>query len=305
MRGLVAKVSTWGEMIKFSHSIFALPFALIATFLAGRQIEGLGRPRGGQLILVVICMVSARSVAMTFNRIVDMEIDARNPRTASRPLVTGRISLLSACWFLGIAVGAFLAGCAGFLWLYDNPWPAYLAAPVLAYLCGYSYAKRFTNWSHLYLGSAIAFSPVAAWIAVHPSSLGSAAVVLMAAVTLWIGGFDIIYACQDVGADRREGLFSLPARWGPARALWAARLAHFAAVVLLVVLAPLAGLGWVYLLGVLAVGLLLLIENLLVRADDFSRVNLAFFSINGIVSVALAATAITDILLGLKLPASL
>jgi len=303
MRALWRNVQTWAEMIKFAHSVFALPFALMAAFLAGRHIEPLHRPLAGQLILVIVCMVSARSVAMTFNRIVDRRFDARNPRTSNRPLVTGRISLLAACWFLGLAAGAFLAGCAGFLWLYRNPWPVYLAVPVLVYLCGYSYTKRFTNLSHFYLGSAIALSPPAAWIAVHPASIGLPAVVLAAAVTLWIGGFDIIYACQDIPIDRRDGLFSLPARWGPAWALWVARAAHAATVGLLAGLAPLAGLGWLYLAGVAAVAVLLTIENLLVRADDLSRVNLAFFTINGLVSVGLGAMAILDVLLGPKPPA--
>jgi len=286
-------------MIRFSHSVFAMPFALIATFLAGRHLPERGVPLPGQLILIVGCMVFARSVAMTFNRIVDREIDARNPRTQDRPLQTGRLSLRAAMFFFGFCVGGFLACCVGFLWLYDNPWPAVASVPLLAYLCGYSYAKWFTRWSHFYLGSAIALSPVAAWVAIHPASLGWPAVMLMAAVTLWIAGFDIIYACQDVEVDRRDGLYSLPSRLGPATALWIARGCHVGTVGLLVLLAWVAPMGRVYLAGVAGVAVLLLIENALVRADDLSRVNLAFFTINGVVSVGLGVLAVADVLLAL------
>lgn len=285
-------------MIKFSHSIFALPFAMIATFLAGRDLPGRGLPRPGQVILIVGCMVFARSVAMTFNRIVDREIDARNPRTWSRPLQTGRLSMRSALFFCGFCIGGFMACCVGFYLLYQNPWPVIAGAPVLAYLCGYSYAKRFTKWSHFYLGSAIALSPVAAWVAICPDTLGWPAIVLMAGVTFWIAGFDIIYACQDIEVDRRDGLFSLPSRVGPAGALWIARACHAATVGLLVILAWLAPMGSLYLVGVAAVAVLLLVENLLVRADDFSRVNLAFFTINGVVSVGLGLLGVADVVIG-------
>jgi 4-hydroxybenzoate polyprenyltransferase len=174
-----------------------------------------------------------------------------------------------------------------------------LAVPVLVYVCFYSYTKHFTQWSHFVLGSAIAFSPVAAWLAVHPQSVGWPAVILMAAVTLWIGGFDVIYACQDIDVDRRDGLRSLPARLGAAKALWIARASHAATVALLVLLAAVSGLGWLYLAGVAAVAVLLLTENLLVRKDDFSRVNLAFFTVNGVVSILLGAVAVADVILGL------
>ncbi|HUU81881.1 MAG TPA: UbiA-like polyprenyltransferase [Phycisphaerae bacterium] len=290
------RVRLWGEMIKFSHSIFALPFALMGAFLAGRQIEGLGRPRLGQIVLIVVCMVAARSTAMTFNRIADAAIDARNPRTASRPLPSGRLSPTAAWAFLALAVLTFGIGCLGFYRFYGNHWPILLSGPVLLYLYAYSYAKRFTRWSHLWLGSAIALSPVAAWVAIDPATVGRPAVTLMGAAALWIAGFDIIYACQDIEVDRRDGLHSLPARIGPAGALLVARLFHAGTVVLLVALAVVAGLGWVYLVGVAAVAVLLAVENSLVRADDFSRVNLAFFTTNGIVSVVLCALTLTDVL---------
>ena len=293
-----ARLWTWGEMIKFSHSVFALPFAVMAAFMAGRHIGGLGRPHSLQLVMIVVCMVAARSVAMTFNRIADASIDARNPRTASRPLPAGRLSFAAAYAFMTLAMLTFGIGCFGFYRFYGNAWPMLLSGPVLMYLCGYSYAKRFTRWSHLYLGSAIAFSPVGAWLAIHPDSVGWAAVALMGAVTFWIAGFDIIYACQDIEVDRREGLFSLPSRAGPAKALAVARLFHVLTVVLLVVVAKLAGLGWVYLAGVAVTAVLLAIENSLVKPNDFSRVNLAFFNVNGVVSVVLCALTLIDLLTG-------
>ncbi len=286
----------WGEMIKFSHSIFALPFAVMAAFLAGRHINGLGRPYAGQLVLLVVCMVAARSVAMTFNRIVDAAIDARNPRTASRPLPAGRLRVAAAHTFLALAVVTFGMACFAFHRFYGNVWPMVFSGPVLIYLCGYSFTKRFTCWSHLVLGSAIALSPVAAWVAIHPLSVGWPAVLLMGAVTFWIAGFDIIYACQDIEVDRREGLHSIPARLGPARALLMARLFHGSTVALLVALAVVASLGWLYLIGVAVAAVLLAVENSIVRPNDFSRVNLAFFTINGIVSIVLCILTLADIL---------
>lgn len=292
----------WGEMVKFSHSVFALPFALMAVFLAARAAMRAGdasRPYPGlvQICLVVLCMVAARSAAMTFNRIADAAIDSRNPRTAGRPIPAGTISRGQAWAFLFGSSSLFVLGCAGFHFLDSNPWPLVLALPVLAYLFLYSYAKRFTRWSHFLLGSAIALSPVAAWLAIHPASLGWPALILMGAVTCWIGGFDIIYACQDIDIDRREGLFSLPSRLGPARALRIARTAHAVTVCLLVLLAPAADLGWIYGAGVVLVALLLAIENALVAPDDFSHVNLAFFTVNGIISVLLGLLTIADCLL--------
>lgn len=297
-RGLLSSVRVWSDMIKLSHTVFALPFAVLATFLAARNLESSGRPTWTHVLLIVICMFGARSVAMTFNRIADARIDARNPRTAGRPLPAGLLSLRSAYVFLGACSALFVAGCMGFYKLFDNPWPAMLALPVLLYLCGYSYAKRFTKWSHVYLGTAIGFSPMAAWLAIDPASLGWSAVLMWAAVTFWIAGFDVIYACQDIDVDQREGLFSLPSRLGPSAALWVARSFHLLVVLLLLGLAVTAGLGWIYLTGVVIVAMLLTIENSLVKPNDFSKVNLAFFTVNGIVSVLLAVLGVTDILVG-------
>ncbi len=297
----LASLRRWAEMVKFSHSIFALPFAMMAAFLAARAAFDAGRlphprPTGGQILLILLCMVAARSAAMTFNRLVDARLDALNPRTATRAIAAGTMSRLQGTLFFLAAGLLFVAGCAGFL-LLANPWPLWLSLPVLAYLCFYSYTKRFTRWSHFVLGTAIALSPPAAWLAIDPASVGLPAVVLMGAVTLWIGGFDIIYACQDIDADRKLGLHSLPSRIGPARALWISRACHLGTVVLLLAMMGVTSLGWIYLAGVLLVALLLLIENLLVRADDFSRVNLAFFTVNGAISVALGLLTIADCLL--------
>lgn len=296
MGAVVANARVWADMVKLSHSVFALPFALIATFLAGRHLPA-HRPDWGQIALILVCMVAARSVAMTFNRIVDAAIDGRNPRTAARALPAGRLTLRAAYVFLFAGSAVFVGSCLAFHRLFGNSWPLLLAAPILLYICGYSYSKRFTRWSHFYLGSAIGLSPLAAWVAIDPSSLGWPALLLGAAVTLWVGGFDIIYACQDIELDRREGLFSLPSRLGPARALMIARACHGVVVVLLAVLAVVAGLNWLFATGVAVVAVLLLIENSLVKPNDFSKVNLAFFTINGIVSVLMGILAILDVLL--------
>ncbi len=283
------------EMIKFAHSIFALPFAAIAMLLAGRGLPG-GWPRLGQIGLIVVCMVAARSVAMTFNRIADAEIDAKNPRTAKRALPAGLLSRGFAWGFLLAMAGLFLAGCAGFWWFYENPWPIRLALPVLAVLCGYSYAKRFTSLVHIWLGVSTGLAPVAAWIAVSHNTLGLPAFVLGAVVLLWMAGFDIIYALQDVESDRREGLYSLPSRLGAGRALLASRICHAAVVLLLLWLSELTGMGLIWNCGVAVVMVLLFVEQSMVSATDFSKVSVAFFTMNGIVSIVLALAALGDIL---------
>jgi 4-hydroxybenzoate polyprenyltransferase len=296
MNRAVAAVRVWAEMVKLSHSVFALPFALAAAFLAGQHLEGRGRPYWGQLGLVIVCMVAGRSVAMTFNRIVDARLDARNPRTAGRPLPARRLSLAAAHAMLIVSAITFGIGCLGFHVFYKNTWPVVLSGPVLVYVCAYSFTKRFTPWSHVYLGTAVAFSPVAAWIAIHPASLGWDAVVLLLAVSCWIAGFDIIYACQDIEADRQEGLFSLPARVGAGRALWVARIAHLLAIGCLVFLCLHAQLGLPSAVGVVLAAGLLAVENALVRPTDLRRAALAF-SLNSFVSVVCGGSMILDVLL--------
>jgi len=294
--GIAATTRTWGEMIKFSHSVFALPFALVATFLAARGNAG-GLPTATQLGLIVLCMVAARSFAMTFNRIADQSIDAGNPRTARRPLVTGDISRGQAWAFLIACAAAFAAGCGGFLVLLDNPWPLYLSLPTLGLLAGYSYMKRVTSLAHFALGAAIAFAPMAAWIAIDPSTLGWPAVLLTGCVVFWIAGFDIIYACQDVEYDRRDALHSVPARLGVARALWVSRACHVVTVALLACFGIVVGLHWLFWSAVGMTAVLLAAEQSVVRAHDLSRVNLAFFTLNGCVSLLLGIATIADVLL--------
>lgn len=292
-RGALHTVRTWGEMIKFSHSVFALPFALWATFLAARP----GLPTLTQLLLIVLAMIAARSAAMTFNRLADARIDAANPRTASRHLPRGLIGPAAAWAFFAAACGAFILVCAAFWLIEQNPWPLILCLPVLGFLCFYSYSKRFTAGAHLLLGAGISFAPVAAWIAIDPASLGLTAWLLMAAVLFWIAGFDIIYACQDVEFDRQAGLYSLPGRLGLGPALWTARGFHALTVLALVAVGVSAGLGVLYYIGVAGVAVLLIVEHALVHPNDLSRVNLAFFTVNGVVGLLLGLLGILDILL--------
>ncbi len=285
----------WADMVKLSHSVFALPFALVAAFLAARHLDGYRWPHADQIFLIIVCMVGARSAAMTFNRIVDAAIDARNPRTANRPLPAGKLSATKAWIMWSLSAVLFATGCLGFAFLYNNPWPILLSGPVLIFLCGYSFAKRFTRWSHFWLGVGLALAPAAAWIAIAPHSLGPSVLVLMGVVVCWVGGFDIIYACQDIDADQREGLYSLPSRMGPAAALWIARGSHLLAIVGLVYLGRLENLGSAFAVGVAAAALLLIIENSMVRPGDYRRVNMAFFTLNGLVSLVLAGATITDL----------
>ena len=291
--GLWATVQTWAEMIKLPHSVFALPFALLATFLAARPEH----PTGWQLGLIVLCMVAARSAAMTFNRIVDRHYDAANPRTAARALPRGLITPGAAWGFFGAACAVFVLGCSGFFWRYHNPWPLWLAGPVLALLCAYSFTKRFTRWSHVVLGLGIACAPVAAWVAISPTTLGPPAWFLLAAAALWIAGFDLIYACQDTEVDRQQRLCSVPAQMGIAAALWLARAFHLVTILALLLVGWTAQLGLLYYIGVAVVAVLLVVENALVRPHDLSRVNVAFFTVNGVVGLVLGLLGILDIVL--------
>jgi 4-hydroxybenzoate polyprenyltransferase len=200
---------------------------------------------------------------------------------------------------LGLSAVTFGLGCLGFRLFFENVWPFVLSGPVLLFLGGYSFTKRFTKWSHFYLGVALSLSPLAAWIAISPTSLGWEVLVLMSAVALWVGGFDIIYSCQDIDIDRREGLYSLPSRLGPDAALWIARSSHALAVVAFIAIGRVYHLGMLYALGVAMVAVLLVVENSLVRPGDYSKVNVAFFTINGVVSLMLGGLAIIDILVAL------
>ncbi len=267
------------EMIKFEHSIFALPFALTGAMLAWRGTADSGRAMAWKLLWIVVCMVSARSAAMTFNRILDADVDGKNPRTKSRHIPAGLLSAGFAWVFTGAAILVFLLAARAL-----NRLCLELAPAALGVLFFYSFTKRFTALSHLVLGFSLGMAPAAAWIAIR-GSLDARILLLTAAVTLWTAGFDVIYSCQDYEFDKTEGLHSLPRRLGIAGALWVARVFHLGMVACLVALVAAFGLGWLSMAGVSVVVALLAWEHSLVRADDLSRVNAAFFTVNGYVSV--------------------
>lgn len=278
------------EMIKFEHSVFALPFALTGALLAARASRN-GWPTWRQIGWIVVAMIAARSAAMTINRIVDLRYDRENPRTSKRALVTGDITVSFAWTFTMVAAGLFFVAA----WQL-NRLALELAPVALTILFFYSFTKRFTNWSHLFLGFALGISPAAAWIAVT-GGLDLRILILCAAVTLWVGGFDVLYACQDVDYDRRAGLFSIPKRFGIAHALLIARAMHVGVVALLAWLAASFTLPWPAWVGVAVVAALLAYEHSLVRADDLSKLDAAFFAVNGYISLLFllfwgAATAV-------------
>lgn len=331
------------SLIRFSHTLFALPFALLAALMAWRMqaIDAIAaiQAKGGstevhysepisfyflgfgvsvhdvrmdfggarfvvrwqELVGILLCMVFARSAAMAFNRLVDRKLDALNPRTAGRHIPAGLLSAGQVTFFAVACSAGFVASTLLFL---PNRLPLYLSVPVLAFLCGYSYAKRFTSLAHFWLGVALAMSPVAAWIAIrgetvarHPADL-LPAIVLGAAVAAWVAGFDIIYACQDFAYDREAKLHSIPVRLGVAGALRLAAACHFATIALLAILPltypPFGGVWWA---GVAAVAGLLAYEHAIVRPDDLARVNTAFFNVNAIISMGLLVVGTIDLLL--------
>lgn|SRR5487761_193974 len=280
------------EMVRFSHTVFALPFALLAAVMAWRAGSVVWRWQ--DLAGVVLCMVFARSTAMAFNRLADRELDAANPRTKLRHLPAGLLSVASVTTFAVACAAAFVASTLLFL---PNRWPLYLSLPVLIFLCGYSFTKRFTSLAHFWLGAALGLAPIAAWIAVR-GDVAWPPVVLGAAVMFWVAGFDIIYACQDVDYDTQVGLRSVPARLGVARALRIAALCHLGTVLALFALPYVyPELGWIYTAGIIAVALLLAYEHRLVRPDDLTRVNVAFFHVNAVVSIGLFLVGTADLFL--------
>ncbi len=281
MSAVLGRTVTYGRMIKFSHSVFALPFALASAALAAR--EGYRWPQVGWIVLA---MVGARSAAMGFNRLADHEIDARNPRTAARELPRGVLARREV-WVLVLLSAMALVVASAML----GPLCLALSPVALAIVLGYSYTKRFTMLSHVVLGLALAIAPVGAWLAIR-GAFSPVAVVLGLAVLAWVAGFDTIYSCQDAEFDRAAGLHSLPARIGVRRALLAARALHVAAIVFLAAVQPLAGLHRGYLFGVALIAVLLAYEHSLVKADDLSRVDAAFFTLNGWVSVGYLAVTL-------------
>ncbi len=280
MTTFIQKLKTTLAMIKFEHTLFALPFAFLGAILAAN-----GLPTWQQILWITVAMFGARSAAMTFNRIVDRDIDAKNPRTAGRELPSGKLSVGFAWAFLYVSIGVFLLAS------YSLNWLTFALSPV-ALICvlGYSYAKRFTAAAHILLGLALAISPSAAWIAVRGSLNDEIPILLSLLVLMWTAGFDVMYACQDFEFDKRSGLHSIPARFGIARSLWIARLFHFQAFIVLLILYLVTGLGYLALGGVVAVGLLLIYQHTLVKANDLSKMNAAFFTTNAFVSVILLLT---------------
>jgi 4-hydroxybenzoate polyprenyltransferase len=274
MASLWARTRTTLEMIKWEHSIFALPFALTAVLLAAD-----GRPSWRTLGWILAAMVAARSSAMAFNRWADAELDAANPRTKNRAIPAGLLTRQFVLGFTLLAAGVFVLAAAELNWLALK-----LSPLVLAVLWGYSYLKRVTRWSHLGLGLALGLAPAAAWIAVR-GSLDARILVLSAAVTLWAGGFDVLYACQDFEHDRAAGLHSLPQAMGIPAAFWTARAMHLAMFGLLIWFGALFHfhrIGW---MGIGAVGLLLAYEHSLVSPRDLRRLNAAFFTMNGVIAM--------------------
>ena len=277
MTATKSRIRTVLEMIKFEHSVFALPFALVGALLAARASGAL--PSWRQILWIIVAMVGARSAAMTMNRIADIEYDRRNPRTANRALPAGELSLGFAWAFTAVA-SAVLVVAAWQL----NRLALELSPVALAILFFYSYTKRFTAWSHFVLGFCLGISPAAAWIAIR-GSLDARMLILCAAVTLWVGGFDVLYACQDVDFDKSAGLHSIPKKLGIAKALIFARAMHVVMVALLAWLAWSFHLAWPAWAGIAVVAVLLAYEHSLVKPNDLSKMNAAFFAVNGYISL--------------------
>ena len=327
------------EMIRFSHTVFALPFALLAAVMAWRMNsietnEVISRLKAAnllpdesefhdswivfkghivildefltsrrfrveQLLAILLCMVFARSAAMAFNRLADQKIDAENPRTKLRHIPAGILTPGSVWFFTAASAAGFITST---LLFWPNRLPLFLSVPVLLFLCGYSYAKRFTSLAHFWLGAALMLAPISAWIAIRGEAVLAnvadllPAVVLGGAVMLWVAGFDMIYACQDADFDKQQKLHSIPARLGVRGALRLAAVCHLGAVGLLAAIPFVYPfLGWIYWSGIAAVAVLLLYEHAIVRPDDLSRVNQAFFNVNAVISIGVLAVSCLDL----------
>jgi 4-hydroxybenzoate polyprenyltransferase len=283
--GLLRKIGTTLEMIKWEHSIFVLPFAMIGAMLAAD-----GWPSASKLFWIIVCMVSARSAAMAFNRWADAGIDAANPRTASRAIPAGLLSRAFVGGFTIVMAAIFILAASRL-----NRTTLLLSPVALAIVLSYSYTKRFTRWSHLFLGLAMGTAPSAAWIAVR-GSLDPRILLLTAAVLFWGAGFDVLYACQDFDHDRKAGLHSIPAAIGIPAAFWVSNSMHAAALILLVLLVKVFALGAAAWLGIAVVAGLLLYEHLIVSPRDLRRLNAAFFTMNGVIAVLFFVFVATDLL---------
>lgn len=283
------KIQHFLELIRFSHTIFALPFAALAAVLAWVQPDTEFRVRDA--VGILLCMVFARSAAMAFNRLVDRDVDADNPRTAVRHIPAGLLSVRAVTVFTVVMSLAFVVSTLIFL---PKQLPVMLSVPVLLFLLGYSYAKRWTSLCHYWLSAALMMSPIAAWIAVR-DEFALPPTLLAGVIFFWVGGFDIIYACQDAEFDHGRRLHSIPARFGIPGALRIAFVSHLLTVVMLFLLWHLAGLGTIFLVGVAAISVLLMYQHWLVRPDDLKRVNIAFFNVNAIVSFGILIIGCLDV----------
>lgn len=271
--------------IKFQHSIFALPFALMSAFLAAQ-----GLPPLNKLLWILVAMVAARSSAMAFNRMADFRYDRLNPRTRAWALPSGRVTLWQYGCFLALTLSIFLFACYSL-----NSLAFYLAPLAIAIIFFYSFTKRFTSLSHLFLGLALGIAPVGAWIGIR-EDISVEALLLSGAVLLWVAGFDVLYACQDVIFDRQQRLYSWPAKYGIVGALAFARWLHIGMILVLLLLVTVSPLKYLYLTGVLLVAIMLIYEHSLVKPNDLSRLNTAFFTMNGAVSLALMVFTIMELL---------
>ncbi len=288
-----SRFATLARDIKISHTVFAMPWAVFAAFLAAR-----GWPVPGQLGLILVCMVTARTVAMTANRLLDAKVDAANPRTAGRAIPSGKLSRSFVGLTLAICAIGFVSSCAMFQVLYHNRWPLVWSVPVLLFVVAYPLLKKFTRLCHYYLGAALGLAPICAWVAIR-GDLAITPLLMAAAVLLWTAGFDIIYACQDYQSDVAAGLFSVPSRIGIGPALWVSRLTHVACIGLLIAIGFSAAptIGLLYFVGVAIAIALMTIEHSIIGPDDLSKVGVAFFTINGIISLLIGTLGIADILL--------
>ncbi|RLT03644.1 MAG: 4-hydroxybenzoate octaprenyltransferase [Planctomycetota bacterium] len=277
------------ELIRFSHTVFALPFAMLSAVIAWSMPGSEFRWR--DVLGILVCMVTARSAAMAFNRLVDREIDAENPRTAKRHLPAGLLSVGSVVVFTILMSLAFVAATTLF---FPKQLPLLLAVPVLCFLLGYSLAKRWTSLCHYWLSAALMLSPNAAWIAVR-NEFALVPALLGGVIFFWVGGFDIIYACQDAEFDKKRRLKSIPARFGVRSALRIASGSHLITILMLLVLWKMAGLGLVFLIGVIAIAGLLMYEHWIVRPDDLNRINVAFFNVNAIISFGILILGCLDV----------
>jgi 4-hydroxybenzoate polyprenyltransferase len=293
---MLTRVRDYLELIRFSHTVFALPFALLSAAMAWAANARQQPPiafRWLDLLGILLCMVSARSAAMAFNRLADRRLDALNPRTSGRHLPRGALSVTAVSLFTLFCSLGFVASTM--LFLPHNPWPFWASVPVLLFLLAYSYAKRFTWLAHFWLGAALMLAPLAAWLAIR-AELALPPVILGGAVLLWVAGFDIIYACQDYEFDQAMRLRSIPARFGIPAALRIAAACHLGMLLLLALLAAVYPFGWLYLAGVALIGLLIGYEHWLVSPQDLTRVNQAFFHVNAAISLGLLVVGTIDLL---------